>query len=167
MKNELKELKNEFNNEKNKNKQLNQKIKDLEDFIKKEKEKKFKSIKENNVNNKIIELFEELRAKDNEIKIMNEEIKNLKLKFPFELSENEELMSVIFISSDLTIHYSIICKNTDQFTKIETELYNEYPKYKETENYFIVNGNRINKYKSLKENNIKNSNIIMLQIFDV
>ena len=97
---------------------------------------------------------------------MNEEIKNLKLKFPFELSENEELMSVIFISSDLTIHYSIICKNTDQFTKIETELYKEYPKYKETENYFIVNGNRINKYKSLKENNIKNSNIIELHIFD-
>ena len=160
-----KELKDEFNNEQSKNKQLNLKIKELEEFIKKEKENKFKEFNENN-NNKIIELYEELRTKDKEIKDKNEEIKNLKLRFPFELSENEELMSVIFISTDSSILHSIICKNTDQFTKIETQLYNEYPKYRYLENYFVVNGNKINKYISIKENNIKNSDIITLHIFE-
>lgn len=75
-------------------------------------------------------------------------------------------MSVIFISPNQKIHYSIICKNTDQFTKIETLLYKEYPDYGDLENYFVVNGNKINKYKTLKDNNIKNSDIITLHIFD-
>ena len=166
LKKELKDLKDELNNEQNKNKQLNLKIKELEEFIKKEKENKFKEFIENNNNNKIIKLYEELRTKDKELKDKNEEIKNLKSKFPFELGENEELMSVIFISTDSSIHHSIICKNTDQFTKIETQLYKEYPKYRYLENYFVANGNKINKYISLKENNIKNSDIIALHIFD-
>jgi len=75
-------------------------------------------------------------------------------------------MSVIFFSTNQKIHYSIICKNTDLFTKIETQLYKEYPEYGNLENYFIVNGNKINKYKSLKDNNIKNSDIIMLHVLD-
>ena len=75
-------------------------------------------------------------------------------------------MSVIFISSDQKIHYSIICKNSDLFNKIEIQLYKEYPKYRDIENYFVVNGNKINKYISLKDNNIKNSDIIELHIFD-
>jgi len=166
LKKELKVLKEEFKNEKIKNQQLNLKIKELNEIIKNEKENKFKKNNIINSNNKIIELFEELRTKEKEIKDKNEEIKNLKSRFPFELGENEELMSVIFISSNQKIHYSIICKNTDQFTKIETQLYKEYPEYGNLENYFVVKGNKINKYKSLKDNNIKNSDIITLHIFD-
>ena len=118
-------------------------------------------------------MYEELRTKDKEIKDKNEEIRNLKLRFPFELGKNinkiiimlyiygkhKELMSVIFISTDSSILHSIICKNTDQFTKIEKQLYKEYPKYRYLENYFVANGNKVNKYISLKENNIKNSDI--------
>jgi len=74
-------------------------------------------------------------------------------------------MSVIFISPNQKIHHSIICKKTDQFTKIETQLYKEYPDYRDLENYFVVNGQKINKYKTLKDNNIKNSDIITLNIF--
>ena len=111
-------------------------------------------------------MYEELRAKDKEIKDKNEEINNLKSRFPFELGENEELMSVIFISTDSSIHHSIICKNTDLFTKIEEQLYQNYPKYRYLENYFVANGNKIIKYISMKENNIKNSDVIELHIFD-
>jgi len=162
LKKELKELKEEFNNEKNKNQKLNLKIKELVEILNNEKENKFKE----SSNNKIIELYEELRSKEKEIKDKNEEIKNLKSRFPFELGENEKLMSVIFISPNQKIHYSIICKNTDQFTKIETQLYKEYPDCGDLENYFVVNGVKINKYKSLKENNIKNSDIIIMHVFD-
>jgi len=43
-------------------------------------------------------------------------------------------------------------------------LYKEYQKYTETENYFLINGRKINKNKTLKENNIKNNDIITLYI---
>jgi len=103
LKKELKDLKEEYNKEKNKNEQLNLKIKELNENIKKEKENKFKESNIIDSKNKIIELYEDLRSKENEIK-------NLKSKFPFELSKNEKLMSVIFFSTNQKIHYSIIKK---------------------------------------------------------
>ena len=60
------------------------------------------------------------------------------------------------------MYYSIICKNTDTFSKIEKLLYDEYPGYKNLENNFFVNGNKINRYETLEENKIYNSDIITL-----
>ena len=71
-------------------------------------------------------------------------------------------MSVIFTSVDQKAHYSIICKNTDTINKLEAELYNEYPEYSETENYFLCNGQVINKFKTFELNHIKNGDIIVL-----
>ena len=83
-------------------------------------------------------------------------------RYPIELSENEKLMSIIINSSEETIQHSFIFKNTDKFFKIEGILYNEYPEYKELSNYFLSNGKKINKFKTLEENKIKNSDIITL-----
>ena len=90
----------------------------------------------------------------------------MKSRFPFELLENEKLMTVIIMSGDQKIHYSIICKNTEKFTTIEHKLYEKYPEYLELENYFLINGNKVNKYKSLDENKIKNSDIISMFNYD-
>ena len=43
-------------------------------------------------------------------------------------------------------------------------LYEKYPKYIETENFFVVCGNKINKHKTLEQNNINNNDIIILKI---
>ena len=75
-------------------------------------------------------------------------------------------MTLIIISGDQNVHYSIICKNTQKFTEIEHQLYQKYPEYLESENYFLVNGKKINKYRSLEENGIKNSDIVSLFKFD-
>ena len=98
----------------------------------------------------------------NKIIEKDEEIKQLKSVMPFEIRKGEKLISVIFRSVDQNILYSIICKNTDKFTTIENLLYEEYPKYRDSENIFLFNGKTINKYLSLEENNIINSAIIML-----
>ena len=103
--------------------------------------------------------MEEIRTKNEEIK----ELKKIKSRYPIELLEGEELMTVIFTSFDQKIHYAIICKNTDLFSKIEKELYDEYPEYGEEENYFMVNGNKIIKHKTIKDNKIHNSDIITLK----
>ena len=95
----------------------------------------------------------------------DKEINELKLKisyYPFEINKGEKLMSIIFISNDQQIHHSIICKNTDIFINVEKSLYDELPEYKETDNFFMVNGMKVNKFKSMDENKIKNNSIITL-----
>ena len=116
-----------------------------------------KLLNNNRTKDKIIELMEKLELKE-------KEIKELKSSFPFDLSQGEKLMSIIIKSIDQNIHRSFICKNTDKFAKIESQLYNEFSEYLETEseNYFLVNSKKINRYKSLEENGIRNGDVILL-----
>ena len=92
------------------------------------------------------------------------ELKELKSRIPFKLLKGEKLMSLIFISDDNDIHYSIICKNVDIFNLLENKIYNKYPKYKEIETYFMINDKKVNRFKNIEENNIKDNDIITLKI---
>ena len=160
--------------EKNNNTISNQKIKELEKIIniKREEELKEKEKLMKEENDLISELTEKLKNINKYINKdkMNELLEEIRIKdkiiskFPVKLSEGEQLLSVIFVSSDQKIHYSTICKNTDNFSKIENMLYEVYPEYKKSENYFFVNEKKINKYKSLDFNKIKNNDIITLKI---
>ena len=77
------------------------------------------------------------------------------------------MFSINFASIDQKIiHYSLICKNTDIFVRIEEQLYEDYPEYKDKETFFVNNGNKIKRFKSLDENNIKKNDIIMLIPYD-
>ena len=133
----------EEDNEENKNSlisELNKELKNLNDNL------------TNSINiDKMNELLEEIRIRD---KIIS--------SYPVQLLEGEKLLSVIFVSIDKKINYSVICKNTSKFNEIENILYDAYPEYVEKENYFIVNGKDINKYESLEFNNIQNNDIITL-----
>ena len=182
--NENKELKIKINNLKKEIDDLNFKLKNLEkekDNIKRE---KIELIKQNNdlllqlknLNketknnlknidnkidaNKIIELYEKLEMKE-------KEIKELKNKIEFNPINLDNLMTVIFYSTDQQIHYSLICKKTDVFINLEKKLYEVYPKYKECENYFLVSSKKVNRFKTLEENEIKNSEIITLVQYDL
>jgi len=58
----------------------------------------------------------------------------------------------------------MITKNSENFSNVELPLYDKYPKYKYSENFFLVNGNLLNKGKTLEENHIKNNDTITLMI---
>ena len=156
----------------------NKRIKDLENSIKTKEEELTKKnaqiaelnlkiqllknmLNDNKNKDKIIELMEKLEFKE-------KEIKEIKSRYPLKLSKGEKLMSIIFQSHDFKFTRSFLCKNTDQFTKLESLLYKEYPEYLENdaENYFLVNGRKIYRYKSLEENGIHNSDIIILNKID-
>ena len=111
-------------------------------------EKKTYLLNDNKNKEKIIELMEEIRY--------------LESTQPFKLLPGEKMISVIFRNIEKDIIYSIICKDTDIFAKIEMQLYEKYPEFRESENFFIANGTIINKYKSLKENGIKDNDILLL-----
>ena len=155
LKEEINKLKTELEEEKSKNKILNELIEKL----KKINQSQNNNVNENQQKDKIIELMEELREKEKEIK----ELKEIKSRFPFELLPNENLMSLNFISYDEDIFYSIICKNTDKFNKIENKLYEKYPECIGFKNNFLVNGNEIDNSKTIQENNIINNDVIIFQ----
>ena len=114
--------------------------------------------------NLLIELDD---SNKNSFHILHDKKENdvLKNDLPFELSENEKLMCVIIqCNEDKEVHYPIICKDKLPFKNLEDLLYDKYPKYKETENEFYVDGNKIDKLKTLEENNIKNGQIIIMKM---
>ena len=75
-------------------------------------------------------------------------------------------MALQIISTDHKVSFPIPCKNTNTFVKIEEELYKEYPEYKDVNTYFTVNGFEIKRFKSIQENNIKNKDKIILNIYN-
>ena len=77
-------------------------------------------------------------------------------------------MTINFTTIDKRIqNYSIICKNTDIFNTIEKKLYEDYEEYYCTQNYFTINGRKIEKCKNLEENNIHDNDAIILNIIDI
>lgn len=127
-----------------------------------------KCIKALNEIKKRMETFEINQNSLNEIIKLNNElkIKELRSFLPFEMSKGEKILSVIFSSSDQKIHFSIITKNTEIFANLVSKLLIEYPDYKDRQIYFMSNGIVMNSYKTLEENKIKNSDIILLQTMD-
>ena len=112
---------------------------------------RFKTLEENNIrnNDKIIVFcdFEEIRSK-NRI---------------FPNNSVEKLLTVNFVSMDQRVqNYSIACKNTDLFFKLEEKLYNDFPEFKEIETSCLCNGERILRFKTLEENGIKAHDIIQI-----
>lgn len=178
-------------NEQKNVRELNDKIKLYENEIKKIKELQ-EIINSKNVEiNKNKQLFEQLsneqskeRVLTNKIKIYENEIKKIKdleeiinlknieinsLKNNNEITyikPGEKIIAIFFTSNGEDIQRPISCKNTDTFVKIEEQIYNENPKYKEYNTYLTVNGNIIDRFKTLNENGIKDGNIIVVNIYD-
>ena len=177
-------LKNQLINEKKINENLSIKIKELENLLYQEKNNNnilkqninelIKQLNNNNMSKEKININENFDLKEDLNKIILKQdnlIKELKLKlsrFPFELNDGERIMSLNFKSVDKKIlNFSIICKNTDVFKNIEIKLYNKFPQYYITDNYFTVCANKINKNLTLEENNIQDNDVILLNVKDI
>ena len=119
MKKELKVL---FEEEKEKNLKLEKEINDLRKKLDENNELKINLIKETK---EYIEIENE-----------NKELKSKLSRFPFTLEEGEKIMSIISMSSDEKLHYSVICKNTNKFHTTLVELEKNFLEYFEKKYYF-------------------------------
>ena len=146
LKKDLDKLKSKNQILENENAELKKQIEEKE-LVKKKLEKESKEY-----------MIEEIINKDKEIKELKEKLS----RFPFVLEEGEKYISIIIMSLDEKILYSMICKNTDVFSKIENKLYKKYPEYSENENAFYLKRKKIEKNKSLSYNGIKDNDIIIL-----
>ena len=149
MEKDISNLKNELKNTQN---SLNQKVKEIEDLKiqLKNKEKTIESL-----NTQLSNKINELNNIKNRVNNNNDDLVNV-------INPGEKTIAVLFISSDQKIQYAISCKNTTPFVRIEEKLYEEYPEYKETDNYFLHNGSVIKRFKTVEENHIKNGKPIIL-----
>jgi len=153
----INELENLLMKEKKENNQLILKINDLENKL------KLKISNENSLN-KLIEELEKTKIDLNENLLQLKKILKTKdneiIKLKEKLNQNNLILNII--SFDESINVSLLVKKTDSLTNIEEEIYNKYPEYRNINNYFKINNQKINKYKSLEENNIKEGSIITL-----
>ena len=157
-----------INNYENEINEIMRKLENLKSYINEkqkiinEEKQRIKEFKKN-LNKNLYDNKEKINKLIDELKINEKKIYELKSNFPVLLKDGEKLIPVIFISADENILYSIICKNTDNFSIIENLIYNKYPCYKNENNIFIINGQTINKNKNLEYNNIKYSDIIEIK----
>lgn len=87
-----------------------------------------------------------------------EELKEM--KNPNDVKSKQQLISVIFQTNKKDFTCSIICKETDTFCEVECLFYAKFPKFKESEKNFTLNGKKIEKEKTIKENGINDNDII-------
>ena len=163
--NEIDNLRRELKDEKNKNKKLQDTINNLNNTINQLKQEHYTEI------NKLTEKNKELE------KLLEEKNKEIN-DYIFKLSNssnNEQLISVktgdkiiavLFMTqgSQDIFNYTMACKTSDLFVRLEERLYHDFPKYRNYETFFMVNTRRIFRFKTLEENKIKNNNIISLFI---
>ena len=119
-----------------------------------------------NINNQQSNI-NEINSLNEIVKIQNREINKLQIqllncKCKKKLINYDDILVVNFISSDQNINCGIKCLGTDTFAEVEEKLYQQYEKYRETNNNFITNGRLVFRFKKISENGIKNGDKIQL-----
>ena len=94
----------------------------------------------------------------------NDELRKENNELRKELENYKDCISVIFTTRDQDIHCSLICKKNDEFKTIEKRFYDKHSGFIETEseNTFSVRNNNIDRSKTLEENGIRDSDLIIL-----
>ena len=124
------------------------------------------------IKDKINKLNDEINTYKNQINILQNNLnqKDLELKninIPNDniitsIKPGEKIFSVNFVSigNQEIGNYSLVCKNTDLFVRLEERLYQEFPQFKDYDTYFKVNTKIIKRFKTLDENHIKSNDVI-------
>ena len=111
-------------------------------------------------------LHSEIEDKEKENKVLSDRIIDLEnqlkgLQPEISSTSSEESMTIKFSSSDEKIKdYEIKCKESDTFVDIEKKIYKNFPQYKDEEPTFKLNEKKIKRFKTIKENEIKDNDVI-------
>jgi hypothetical protein len=166
------DIKKELNDEKIRNKKLVEELNQLKRDLELERDKN-KTISRANeelliathktideLNTKIDSLVLNLKEKDEELVKLKKELINLNNEKS--TNENDNIMAISFTTDGFKFIHALPCRNTDMFFKLEEKLYEAYPQYRERDNYFTVDGKKIQRFKTFYENGIKCSDVIQL-----
>jgi len=117
-------------------------------------------VKEMNLKEKEMKLKEKeiyYQKEYDELKRRNENINNI------DKGQEENKISILIRDfREQKIYFPIVCSKNDKFIKIEDLLYEKYPEFKEKETYFLCNARKVNRFQTLEENRIHNSDVIYM-----
>ena len=152
---EIIKLKNEINNKDKIIQQQNLTISNLQNQL-------------NDINNKYNNNLSLIKTLQNNLNLKEQELQNLKSKLNQYIPDSNKKwgFGVIFSSINKEILYPIVCNENDLISRLEEELYNEYPNYKEYNTYLTCNGIVLKRFKTIGENNIKKGNTILVNIHE-
>ena len=165
---EIFKLKKELNDEKKKNLKNEKKIVELNKIknnleyelaIEKNRNKELLN-KINMINNNGSPIEEYKKKIEDQNKIIND-LNSKKNNDSLVCLPGEKILAVIITSLDQKVNFPLAAKNNELFVFLEIRFYDEYPEYKEKDVYFIANGNKINRFKNMEENNIKTGDSII------
>jgi len=143
----------ELNKYKNENTTLKEQIEKLKNEV------KFGKNKQKEI---IMQQHAELDKKEKEINDLRNELLNLRKKG----NNSDDMLRIHFVSMTQDVDVIIQCSKNEKFESVENKLYSIYPKYKKSGNYFLLCGNKINRYKTINENRIKDGNIVTICSLD-
>ena len=85
------------------------------------------------------------------------------------LLPGEQIMTLIFNTqgTQYIVNWSMACKKTNLFVRLEEILNNKFPDLKKHDIYFEVNTRRIKRFQTLEENGIKNNDVINIFLIDI
>ena len=75
---------------------------------------------------------------------------------------SEEFIIIHFISIDQDINSAIRCNKFEKFYEVENKLYNKFPNIRDKNCYFLGNGGRIERHKTLEKSNIENGDKLII-----
>ena len=161
--------KNDFLNKINNNNEpnLNSEIKKLKEEL----NNKNKIIEEQNytirnLQNELNNIKKNLQILQNNLNQKEQELEQLKLELNKSSNKYKTGFAINFISKNQEILYPIVCNEQNLISRLEEELYNEYPKYKDYNTYLTCNGIVLKRFKTIGENNIKKGDAILVNIYN-
>jgi hypothetical protein len=80
--------------------------------------------------------------------------------------DSKEIITFYIKSIDQLLNCKVSCKSSDIFNTIMNVIFEKEPSFIEKVGYFLCNGNKINEYKTIKQNEIKNDDIILMNNLD-
>ena len=92
--------------------------------------------------------------------------KPINLNINMAKNENKDIINFSIKSTDQLFNSNIICRSKDRFNAIMNIIIEKEPSLAEKIGYFMCNGAKVNEYKSIKDNEIKNNNVVLMYIPD-
>ena len=98
--------------------------------------------------------------------ISNNSIKSQNEKVLILTNDPNEAITLHFRSSNQLIKYTIRCKTHHKFNLIANQIFEREPNFVENGLLFLCGGRKVNEYKSIKDNQLKDGDVIIIQIME-
>ena len=74
----------------------------------------------------------------------------------------KDIINFAIKSMDQSLNCKISCMSSDRFNKIVNAILEKKPSFIDKVGYFLCNGDKVNEYKTIKDNGIKNNYVVLL-----